>query len=252
MHAILTAPVIPPSQVRPRVDQGLDAIVLRAMDRDPKGRFPSMRALARALREKVDVAALTSQPPERRTTDRTSRVPPSSGPPSTGLSRAAEASTTVRSGALNRAGGLTPPSSRNAAPSKPAVPTRVVPIEQFHEVMLLEPRIVLVRRSARQFLDHLEVAEERRRIGAALDQLGRQRKRLLVDSRRAPLSTDDRLAAAFTALREEIGRNFERTAVVVDTKIGILQANRLNRGTTMDGALAAFESESEALAFLKK
>jgi len=250
MHAILTAPVVPPSQVRPRIDQGLDAIVLRAMDRDPKGRFPSMRALARALVEKI--AAPASQPPERRTTDRTSRVPPSSGPLGTGLGRSAEASTTVRSGALNRAGGPTPPSSRNAAPAKPAVPTPLVPIEQFHEVMLLEPRIVLVRRSARQFLDQTEVAEERRRIGALLDQLGRQRKRLLVDSRRAPLSTDDRLAAAFTALREEIGRNFERTAVVVDTKIGILQANRLNRGTTMDGALAAFESESEALAFLKK
>ena len=204
MHAILTAPVVPPSQVGPGVDQDFDAIVLRAMDRDPKGRFPSMRALGRALR------------------------------------------------ALNRAGGLTPPSSRNGPPSMPALPTPVLPTEQFHEVMLLEPQIVLVRRSARQFLDNAEVAEERRRMGALLDQLGRQRKRLLVDSRRAPLSTDDRLAAAFMALREEIGRSFERTAVVVNSKIGILQANRLNRETTMDGALAAFESESEALAFLKK
>jgi hypothetical protein len=118
--------------------------------------------------------------------------------------------------------------------------------------MLLEPRIVLVRRSPRQFVDVAEVKEERRRIGAALDQLGRERKRLLVDSRRAPLSGDDRLAGAFMALREEIGRNFERTAVVVGTKIGILQANRLNRETTLDGALAAFENESEALAFLRK
>jgi len=89
-------------------------------------------------------------------------------------------------------------------------------------------------------------------MGALLDNLGRQRKRLLVDSRRAPLNTDDRFAAAFMALREEIGREFERTAVVVSTKIGILQANRLNRETTVVGALAAFESESEALAFLKK
>jgi hypothetical protein len=111
---------------------------------------------------------------------------------------------------------------------------------------------VLVRRSARQFLDAAEVSEERRRIGTALDQLGRRRKRLLVDSRRAPLSTDDRLAAAFMALREEIARYFERTAVIVDSKIGILQANRLNRQTTVDGELAAFESEPEAMAFLKK
>ena len=117
---------------------------------------------------------------------------------------------------------------------------------------MLDPQVVLVRRSARKFVDAAEVAEERRRVGAALDQLGRQRKRLLVDSRRAPLSTDDRLSSAFMTLREEIGRDFERTAVVVDTKIGILQANRLNRQTALDGALAAFDNESEALAFLKK
>jgi hypothetical protein len=118
--------------------------------------------------------------------------------------------------------------------------------------MLLEARIVLVRRSARTFVDETEVAEERRRISASLDQLGRQGKRLLVDSRRAPLSTDDRLSTAFMALREEIGRGFERTAVVVGTKLGILQANRLNRATALDGALSAFESELEAIAFLKK
>jgi serine/threonine protein kinase len=184
MHAILTAPVAAPSEAEPRVDPGLDALVLRAMDREPRQRFPSMRALARALRE--------------------ARAP------------------------------------------APAVPT-----EPFHEVRLLEPRIVVVRRSSRQFANDAEVAEERRRIGAALDELGRQHKRLLVDSRHAPLSTDDRLAAAFLALRGEIGRDFERTAVVVSTKIGILQANRLNRQTAVEGALAAFETETEALAFLK-
>ncbi len=66
------------------------------------------------------------------------------------------------------------------------------------------------------------------------------------------MGTDDRLSAAFMALREEIGRGFERTAVIVASKLGVLQANRLNRATQMDGALEAFESELEALAFLKK
>ena len=155
-------------------------------------------------------------------------------------------------GALSRTSRPTPRSSHDSAALEPAVSTPLVPDKPFHEVMLLEPRIVLVRRSARKFVDEAEVAEERRRISASLDQLGRQRKRLLVDSRRAPLSTDDRLASAFMALREEIGRDFERTAVVVDTKLGILQANRLNRDTALDGALAAFENELEALAFLKK
>lgn len=249
MHAILTAPVVPPSEVEPRVDSTLDAIVLRAMDRDPKGRFPSLRALGRALREAA--GARPSQPPAR-----TTPVSPFGAPASSAragrLLRASDTGTTVRSGSLKRVGGAEPASSRASAPPKPATPTPLVPSEPFHEVILLEPRIVLVRRSGRQFLDQTEVAEERRRVGAALDQLGRQRKRLLVDSRRAPLSTDDRLASAFMALREEIGRDFERTAVVVASKIGILQANRLNRATTVDGVLAAFETEAEALAFLKK
>jgi serine/threonine-protein kinase len=250
MHAILTAPVVPPSELEPLIGAGLDAIVLRAMHREPKDRFPSLRALARALRELGPAGARASRPPGM-TSARTSAVPPSSRRPAARLGRASDVSITARSSTLSR-GSLTPRFVRDSAPPAAAVPTPLVPTAPFHEVRLLEPRVVLVRRSARQFSDETEVAEERRRIGAALDQLGRQGKRLLVDSRRAPLSTDDRLAAAFMALREEIGRDFERTAVVVDTKIGILQANRLNRQTTLDGSLAAFENEAEALAFLKK
>jgi len=240
MHAILTAPVVPPSQVEPRVDPRVDAIVLRAMERDPKGRFPSMRALARALRELVASGARPSEPLERPTASR----------PGDRLARATEADTTARSGSAKRAGSIPPASSHDSR--GPALLATSSPTEPFHEVMMLEPQVVLVRRSARKFVDDAEVAEERRRVGATLDQLGRQHKRLLVDSRRAPLGTDDRLSSAFMALREEIGRDFERTAVVVDSKIGILQANRLNRQTALDGALAAFENESDALAFLKK
>ncbi|MEO6599642.1 MAG: serine/threonine-protein kinase [Polyangiaceae bacterium] len=251
MHAILTASVVPPSQVEPRVNPGLDAIVLRAMARDPKERFPSVRTLGRALRDQLTPGVRTSAEPKRTIVVSTSQPPPSSGSPGARLGRAAEASNTARSGTLSRAGSMTPPSSRWAARESTA-PTPSVPAEPFHEVMLLEPRIVLVRRSARQFVDDAEVAGERRRMRAALDQLGRKSKRLLVDSRRAPLSTDDRLSAGFMALREEIGRDFERTAVIVGTKLGILQANRLNRATAIEGALAAFESEFEALAFLKK
>ena len=229
MHAILTAPVVPPSQVEAGVSPGLDAIVLRAMERDPKARFPSMRALARALREQLTAGPRASRPPAQPANGRTSQ-PPSSASPSARLGRSAPASDTVRS----------------------VSHTPLPPEEPFHEVKLLEPGIVLVRRSARQFVDDAEVAGERRRIGAELDQMGRKRKRLLVDSRRAPLGTDDRLSSAFMALREEIGREFERTAVVVATKLGVLQATRLNRETAMDGALVTFESELEALAFLRK
>jgi serine/threonine-protein kinase len=49
VQAIMTAPVVAPSQVAPDVPAALDAIILRAMDRDPEKRFASIRAFASAL-----------------------------------------------------------------------------------------------------------------------------------------------------------------------------------------------------------
>ena len=49
MHAIVTAPVCPPSAINPAVGTEFDAIVLRAMDRNPDKRFPSVEALGSAL-----------------------------------------------------------------------------------------------------------------------------------------------------------------------------------------------------------
>lgn len=49
MHAVLTAPVLPPSSLRPDLPAAFDAIVLRAMQRDPLDRFPSVRDLGLAL-----------------------------------------------------------------------------------------------------------------------------------------------------------------------------------------------------------
>jgi serine/threonine-protein kinase len=49
MHAIVTSPVVPPSRVRPELPPEFDAIVERAMHRDPSKRFPSVQALGSAL-----------------------------------------------------------------------------------------------------------------------------------------------------------------------------------------------------------
>jgi serine/threonine-protein kinase len=56
MHAILTAPVLPPSALRRDLPEAFDAVVLRAMQREPSKRFASARALGRAL------APLASEP----------------------------------------------------------------------------------------------------------------------------------------------------------------------------------------------
>ena len=49
MHAVLTEPLKPPSAVRPGIPAEFDAVVMRAMRRDPSERFPSARAFALAL-----------------------------------------------------------------------------------------------------------------------------------------------------------------------------------------------------------
>jgi serine/threonine protein kinase len=56
MHAVVSAPVPPPSTVEPCLPTGLDSVVLRAMHREPKERFASVDELAQAL------AAFVSRP----------------------------------------------------------------------------------------------------------------------------------------------------------------------------------------------
>jgi serine/threonine-protein kinase len=49
MHAIVTAPVTPPSRIQPSLPPDFDAVVQRAMNRDPDQRFPSVEALGSAV-----------------------------------------------------------------------------------------------------------------------------------------------------------------------------------------------------------
>jgi serine/threonine protein kinase len=49
LQAVMIAPVTPPSKCAPNVPQALDAIVLRAMRREPEARFASVRELEGAL-----------------------------------------------------------------------------------------------------------------------------------------------------------------------------------------------------------
>ncbi len=49
MHAIITEPITPPSEIEPSLPAEFDDLVLRAMAREPEARFPSVHALGRAL-----------------------------------------------------------------------------------------------------------------------------------------------------------------------------------------------------------
>jgi serine/threonine protein kinase len=273
MHAILNAAAEPPSRFGGQRDGELDALVLRAMHREPSSRFTDVRSLGQALE--------ALRPESREPSTRRSGLPdPALDRTERDWSRATPASARVRATAPGLGPGRgfvrdsrsTPPSSRTnppsdgsgspsssrgSAPSKESdsvdstVPSRLT-TGPFYEVTALDARIIRVRRTPREFSSASEIAAEQLRVGLALDRLGRVQKRLLVDSRHAPHSTDERLADAFLALRHEIGRGFERTAVLVASKVGILQATRLNNKMSLGGAVATFDSEREALEFLRK
>ncbi len=49
MHAALTCPLTPPRALRPEIPEGLEAVILRAMNRAPEDRFHSAWELAQAL-----------------------------------------------------------------------------------------------------------------------------------------------------------------------------------------------------------
>jgi serine/threonine-protein kinase len=49
MHAILTAPVEPPTRVRPDLPRQFEEVILRAMEREPSSRYGSVRELGAAL-----------------------------------------------------------------------------------------------------------------------------------------------------------------------------------------------------------
>jgi serine/threonine-protein kinase len=57
MHAIITEPITPPSEIDPSLPREFDELVLRAMARDPDKRFPSVHALGRALLPFADKTA---------------------------------------------------------------------------------------------------------------------------------------------------------------------------------------------------
>ena len=117
--------------------------------------------------------------------------------------------------------------------------------------------IIVLTRTGNRFQNADEVKHERARLRRELDSVGRAGKLLLIDSRAAPLSTDQQVGGAFGELRREIQRGFECIAVILETKVGVLQANRLASNDlaahgTGTSRIAVFETYEEALKFLRE
>jgi serine/threonine protein kinase len=58
---VMEMPIAPPSSVRPDVPSALDAIALRALERDPAMRFPTAQAMADQLEEAVRATSYQSR-----------------------------------------------------------------------------------------------------------------------------------------------------------------------------------------------
>ena len=117
--------------------------------------------------------------------------------------------------------------------------------------------IIVLTRTGSRFQNADDVEGERVRLRRELDAVGRAGKLLLIDSRAAPLSTDQQVGGAFSELRREIQRGFDCIAVILETKVGVLQANRLAANDLAahgapNSQICVFETYEEALRFLRE
>ena len=109
-------------------------------------------------------------------------------------------------------------------------------------------RIVWMVRSARPYESVAEMRQAHAAIPAALDDLGRRGRRLLVDTRLAPPRDDADFEAALKPIRARITRDFDRVAVLTRTVIGQLQVQRQARES--EEQIGVFATEREAIAYL--
>lgn len=124
---------------------------------------------------------------------------------------------------------------------------------RFHTVVCKPgSHVVRLTRAGGEFTSLEELRWERQLVRSALDRAGRSGKSLLVDSRLAPINTDERLTEEFARFRSEVAQGFARIAILVQSKIGILQAQRLALGERPQGPFRVFDDELQALEYLSQ
>jgi len=109
--------------------------------------------------------------------------------------------------------------------------------------------IVIAHRKDATYPDIASMTRDMEAVGAALDSIGRDRKKLLVDLRDGPRRNDPAFEEAMRRLRPRIFKGFRGAAVVVKTAVGALQVKRHLRE---DGFGAeVFHEEPEAMEYLR-
>ncbi|MEJ7733807.1 MAG: hypothetical protein WKG00_32000 [Polyangiaceae bacterium] len=112
-------------------------------------------------------------------------------------------------------------------------------------------RVVVVTRKAKPFEDRHDVEAACGPVQSNLDRLVRANKRLLIDSRQAPMRNDPQSEANFAPHRRKMSEGFERVAVVLRTQVGQLQTQRLIADIKpLSTPLRTFLEMTDALAYL--
>jgi hypothetical protein len=78
----------------------------------------------------------------------------------------------------------------------------------------------------------------------AIDILGRNRIKLLIDIREAPARNDPQYETALAGYRREVARGVRRIAVLAKTAAGRLHAQRLGKADHLDQVVVATEEEA--------
>jgi hypothetical protein len=150
---------------------------------------------------------------------------------------------------------MTPPPEGRPRTSPPpsAAPPAAALLElerNLYTLIRYDPvhRLVIITRNDEQYrgIEGLRWSFERMRRAFELIPTGRAA--LLIDSRKAPPRNDPEFERAMAPLRQDIFRIFARSAVLVQTAVGLLQ---VTRHAKIDGQeMGVFTNLGEALAYL--
>jgi hypothetical protein len=105
-------------------------------------------------------------------------------------------------------------------------------------------RVVALRRTSTPFASVDEIGSANRDIVARI-RAEHRRWGVVVDMRRAPRRNDPAFEAAMRGLREAVEASFARTAVLLQTAVGVLQVTRLTR----EDGTGTFATQDEPAAF---
>lgn len=131
--------------------------------------------------------------------------------------------------------------------------SRIGPREVFRNIYMVlrhDPgrRLIVLTRSTEPYADLESMRDTFLGLEASITYLSRPRTLLLVDSRKAPARNDPAFEGEFGRLRKHFLRDFQKTATIVQTAVGILQANRHIRKDELP--MGVFTDPGEALAYL--